>query len=104
MALLEAGSRLLVLPGRGYALVRGGGAAAARGVRRGERRATLLRGCLAAADGAELGRSSSSRAPSTGRWAPCLEAGLELRPRAGRCSWAATSVRSRPISPAAPYL
>jgi hypothetical protein len=96
LALLEADGRLLVLPERGYAVMRGpelrllaafdeAGAA------------TLLRGCLAAADGAE---STVDFITSAQQWAvaPCVEAGLELRSEGGAVFLGGD------VGPFAPYL
>ena len=81
LALIEAGSRLLVLPERGYALVRGAEVRLLAAFDE-ESAATLLRGCLAAADGAD---SVVEFITSAQQWAvgPCLEAGLELRSEGG---------------------
>jgi GNAT superfamily N-acetyltransferase len=76
LALVESGGRLVVLPDRGYAVVRGGAVRLLAGFDT-ESAATLLRGCFALADGEEsLVRWISSAQD----WAilPCLDAGLEL--------------------------
>ena len=52
LALVESGSRLLVLPERGYALVRGAEVRLLAAFDE-DSATTLLRGCLAAGDGAE---------------------------------------------------
>jgi hypothetical protein len=76
LALVEAGGRLLVLPDRGYAVVRGGAVRLLAAFDEGSA-ATLLRGCLALADGEE---ASVRWISSAQQWAirPCLDAGLEL--------------------------
>jgi GNAT superfamily N-acetyltransferase len=81
LALVESGSRLLVLPERGYALVRGAEVRLLAAFDE-ESAVTLLRGCLAAADGAE---SMVEFITSAQQWAvsPCLDAGLELRAESG---------------------
>jgi GNAT superfamily N-acetyltransferase len=81
LALVEAGSRLLVLPERGYAMVRGGEVRLLAAYDD-ESAATLLRACLAAADGEE---STVEFITSAQQWAiaPCVEAGLELRSEGG---------------------
>jgi GNAT superfamily N-acetyltransferase len=95
LALIEMGCRFFVLPERGYALLRGGSlrllaaydeAAAA----------TLLRACLAAANGA----ASVEWITGAQDWAiaPCLDAGLELRFDVGAVFLAGN------VGPFAPYL
>lgn len=81
LALVESGSRLLVLPERGYALLRGAEVRLLAAFDE-ESAATLLRGCFVAADGAE---STVEFITSAQQWAlgPCLEAGLELRAEGG---------------------
>ncbi len=81
LALMASGSRMLVLPDRGYALLRGAEVRLLAAFDE-ESAALLLRGCLAAADGAE---STVEFITSAQQWAvgPCLEAGLELRPEGG---------------------
>jgi hypothetical protein len=76
LALVEAGGRLLVLPDRGYAVVRGGAVRLLAAFDE-ESAATVLRGCLAMADGVE---ASVRWISSAQQWAirPCLDAGLEL--------------------------
>ena len=101
LALVEAGSRLLVLPERGYAMVRGAEVRLLAAFDE-ESAATLLRGCLAAADGADVGRRVHHERASSGRSGRVSRPGWSCGPRAGRCSWAGTSARSRPISPAVP--
>jgi GNAT superfamily N-acetyltransferase len=96
LALVEAGSRLLVLPERGYALMRGAelrllAAFDDAGA------ATLLRGCLAEAAGQD---AAVDFITSAQRWAvaPCLEAGLELRSDGGAVFLGGD------VGPFAPYL
>jgi GNAT superfamily N-acetyltransferase len=76
LALVESGSRLLVLPDRGYALVRGGAVRLLAAFDEASA-ATLLRGCLAEADGEEC---SVRWITAAQQWAiaPCVDAGLEL--------------------------
>jgi hypothetical protein len=76
LALVEAGGRLVVLPDRGYAIVRGGAVRLLAAFDE-ESAATLLRGCLATAGDEEC----AVRWITGGQqWAirPCLDAGLEL--------------------------
>jgi hypothetical protein len=77
MALLESGGDMLVLPDRGYAVVRDG-AIRLLAARDDDGAVALLRGCLAAAGAREASVEWITSAQS---WAvaPCLEAGLELR-------------------------
>jgi GNAT superfamily N-acetyltransferase len=95
-ALLEAGGDLLVLPERGYAVVRDG-ALRQLAARDDDAAATLLRGCLAGAAGRE---ASVEWITSAQNWAiePCLDAGLELRFDAGAVFLAGD------VGPFAPYL
>jgi GNAT superfamily N-acetyltransferase len=81
LALVEAGGRLLVLPERGYAVLRGAELRLLAAFDE-ESAATVLRGCLAAAEGAE---STVEFITSAQQWAiaPCVEAGLELRLEGG---------------------
>jgi GNAT superfamily N-acetyltransferase len=81
LAMVESGSRLLVLPERGYAMVRGAEVRLLAAFDE-DSAAMLLRGCLAAAEGAE---STVEYITSAQQWAvgPCLEAGLELRSEGG---------------------
>jgi GNAT superfamily N-acetyltransferase len=76
LAIVEAGGRLLVLPERGYAVIRGGSIRLLAAFDT-ESAATLLRGCLALAGGEE---SFVRWLTSAQDWAvrPCLDAGLEL--------------------------
>jgi GNAT superfamily N-acetyltransferase len=95
LALVEAGGRLLVLPERGYAVVRGGeirllAAFDEAGA------ATILRGCLALADGEATVRWITSAQ----NWAvaPCVEAGLQISTDGGAVFLAGE------VGPFAPYL
>ena len=95
LALLEVGSELLILPERGYAVVRDGGLRLLAAYDEGAA-ATLLRGCLATAgDGAAVEWITSAQ-----RWAiaPCLDAGLELRNDVGGVFLGGN------VGPFAPYL
>jgi GNAT superfamily N-acetyltransferase len=96
LALVASGSRFFVLPDRGYALLRGGEVRLLAAFDE-EAAATLLRACLAAADGAE---ASVEFITSAQNWAvaPCLEAGLELRSEGG------TVFLGGDVGPFAPYL
>jgi GNAT superfamily N-acetyltransferase len=98
LALLETGGQLLVLPRRGYAVVRDG-AVRLLAARDEEGAATLLRACLATA---AAGAHEASVEWITGaqNWAiaPCLEAGLELRTDLGAVFLAGD------VGPFAPYL
>jgi GNAT superfamily N-acetyltransferase len=97
LALLEAGGRMLVLPERGYAVLRGAELRLLAAFDE-DSAATLLRACLAAAgDGEE---SSVEFITSAQQWAvaPCVEAGLELRSEGG-----AVFVGGD-VGPFAPYL
>jgi hypothetical protein len=95
-ALLEAGGELLVLPGRGYAVMRD---AAVRllAARDEDAAATLLRACLASAG---PGEAAVEWITSAQGWAvkPCLDAGLELRADLGAVFLAGE------VGPFAPYL
>jgi GNAT superfamily N-acetyltransferase len=96
VALLESGGDLLVLPERGYAVVRDG-AIRLLAARDEEGAVALLRGCLAAAGAREASVEWITSAQS---WAvaPCLEAGLELRMDLGAVFLAGE------VGPFAPYL
>jgi GNAT superfamily N-acetyltransferase len=96
LALIESGSRLLVLPERGYAMVRGAELRLLAAFDT-DSAATLLRACLAATDGAEC---SVDFITSAQQWAvaPCLEAGLELRAEGGAV------FLSGDVGPFSPYL
>ena len=95
-ALLEAGGDLLVLPERGYAVLRDG-AVRLLAARDEDGAATLLRACLAAAGARE---ATVEWITSAQGWAiaPCLEAGLELRVDLGAVFLAGD------VGPFAPYL
>jgi GNAT superfamily N-acetyltransferase len=97
LALVESGGRLLVLPERGYAVVRGG-AVRLLAAFDDESAATLLRGCFAATDGEE--ESSVRWITSAQQWAivPCVEAGLELVGEGGAVFLGGD------VGPFAPYL
>jgi GNAT superfamily N-acetyltransferase len=96
LALLEAGGELLVLPERGYALVRDG-VVRQLAARDDDGAATLLRACLARAGAREASVEWITHAQN---WAlaPCLEAGLELRMDIGAVFLAGD------VGPFAPYL
>ncbi len=96
LALVQAGGRLLVLPERGYAVLRGAELRLLAAFDE-QSAATLLRGCLAAANGAE---SSVEFITSAQQWAvaPCVEAGLELRSEGGAVFLGGD------VGPFAPYL
>lgn len=96
LALVAAGGKLLVLPGRGYAVVRDG-TVRLLAARDEEAAATLLRACLAAAGPHE---ASVEWITGAQNWAvaPCLEAGLELRTELGGVFLAGE------VGPFAPYL
>jgi GNAT superfamily N-acetyltransferase len=95
-ALLDAGCELLILPDRGYAMVREGGVRllAARDE---EAAAALLQACLASAGGRE---AVVEWITSAQPWAvePCLAAGLELRSEGGAVFLGGD------VGPFAPYL
>jgi len=95
-ALMEAGGNLLVLPDRGYAVVRDGTLRQLGAVDR-DGAATLLRACLAAAGGREAHVEWITSAQD---WAigPCLDAGLELRMDVGAVFLGGD------VGPFAPYL
>jgi GNAT superfamily N-acetyltransferase len=96
LALLEAGSRLLVLPERGYAPMRGAELRLLAAFDD-ESAATLLRGCLADVAGQEAAVDFITSAQN---WAvaPCVAAGLELRSDGGAVFLAGE------VGPFAPYL
>jgi hypothetical protein len=96
LALMEAGSRLLVLPERGYALMRGAELRLLAAFDD-ESAATLLRGCLADVAGQEAAVDFITSAQN---WAvaPCVETGLELRSDSGPVFLAGD------VGPFAPYL
>jgi GNAT superfamily N-acetyltransferase len=94
LALLEAGGRMLVLPDRGYAVVREDEMRVLAAVDD-DAAAALLRTCLAAAEG----EFTAEFITSAQQWAfaPCLAAGLELHP------WGAVFLGGD-VGPFAPYL
>jgi GNAT superfamily N-acetyltransferase len=96
VALLEAGGEMLVLPERGYAVVRDG-AVRQLAARDDGSAATLLRACLAFSGAREVGVEWIT---SLQGWAvaPCLEAGLELRMDIGAVFLGGD------VGPFAPYL
>lgn len=96
VALLEAGGELLVLPGRGYAVVRGG-AVRQLAARDEHSAATLLRACMARSGARDVGVEWIT---SLQGWAvaPCVEAGLELRMDVGAVFLGGD------VGPFAPYL
>jgi GNAT superfamily N-acetyltransferase len=102
-ALLESGSELLVLPGRGYAVIRDGGVIRLLAARDAEAAATLLRACLAAAGARE---ASVEWITSAQNWAvgPCLEAGLELRSDLGAVFLGGDVGPFEPYLPSGAYL
>ena len=95
-ALIESGGDMLVLPERGYAVVRDG-VVRLLAAHDEDAAATLLRACLAAAGARE---ASVEWITSAQGWAvgPCLEAGLELRMDNGAVFLAGD------VGPFAPYL
>jgi GNAT superfamily N-acetyltransferase len=96
LAMLASGNRLLVLPERGYALLRGAELRLLAAFDD-DSAAALLRGCLAATDGE---RCAVEFITSAQNWAvgPCLEAGLELRAEGGAVFLGGD------VGPFAPYL
>jgi GNAT superfamily N-acetyltransferase len=102
VALLESGGDLLVLPERGYAVVRDG-AVRILAARDEDGAATLLRACLAAAGASE---ASAEWITSAQGWAiaPCLEAGLELRTDLGAVFLGGDVGPFRPYLPSGAYL
>jgi GNAT superfamily N-acetyltransferase len=102
VALLEGGGDLLVLPERGYAVVRDG-AVRQLAARDDEAAATLLRAALAHADGRE---ASVEWITSAQGWAiePCLDAGLELRSDIGAVFLAGDVGPFSPYLPSGAYL
>jgi GNAT superfamily N-acetyltransferase len=101
-ALLEAGGEFLVLPGRGYAVVRDG-AVRQLAARDREGAAELLRACLASAGGRE---AHVEWITSVQDWAigPCLDAGLELRMDIGAVFLAGDVGPFTPYLPSGAYL
>ena len=102
VALLEAGGDLLVLPGRGYAVLRDG-TIRVLAAHDEQAAATLLRGCLAGAGAHEV---SVEWITSAQQWAvaPCLEAGLELRADLGGVFLAGDVGPFQPYLPSGAYL
>ena len=102
VALLESGGDLLVLPQRGYAVVRDG-AVRILAARDEDGAAKLLRACLAAAATRE---ASAEWITSAQGWAiaPCLEAGLELRTDLGAVFLGGDVGPFRPYLPSGAYL
>jgi GNAT superfamily N-acetyltransferase len=102
VALLESGGDLLVLPERGYAVVREG-SIRVLAARDEDGAATLLRACLAAAGTRE---ASVEWITSAQGWAiaPCLEAGLELRMDLGAVFLGGDVGRFAPYLPSGAYL
>ena len=102
-ALLESGGDLLVLPERGYAVVRDGGVVRLLAARDEDGAAILLRACLAAAGARE---ASVEWITSAQGWAvaPCLEAGLELRMDLGAVFLAGDVGPFQPYLPSGAYL
>ena len=102
VALLESGGELLVLPERGYAVVRDG-AIRLLAARDDDGAVALLRGCLAAAGAREASVEWITSAQS---WAvaPCLEAGLKLRMDLGAVFLEGDVGPFRPYLPSGAYL
>ena len=102
VALLESGGDLLVLPERGYAVVRDG-AIRILAARDEDGAVALLRACLAAAGARE---ASVEWITSGQSWAvaPCLEAGLELRMDLGAVFLAGDVGPFQPYLPSGAYL
>jgi GNAT superfamily N-acetyltransferase len=102
VALLEAGGEMLVLPERGYAVVRDG-VVRQLAARDDDGAATLLRACLARAGARE---ASVEWITSAQNWAlaPCLEAGLELRMDLGAVFLAGDVGPFSPYLPSGAYL
>jgi GNAT superfamily N-acetyltransferase len=102
VALLETGGDMLVLPERGYAVVRDG-VVRQLAARDDDAAATLLRACLAGAGARE---ASVEWITSAQGWAlePCLEAGLELRTDLGAIFLAGDVGPFSPYLPSGAYL
>jgi GNAT superfamily N-acetyltransferase len=102
VALLEVGGDLLVLPERGYAVVRDG-AIRLLAATDDDGAAALLRACLAAAGARE---ASVEWITSAQGWAvaPCLDAGLELRADLGAVFLAGDVGPFEPYLPSGAYL
>jgi GNAT superfamily N-acetyltransferase len=102
LAMVEAGARLLVLPERGYALMRDTELRLLAAFDE-DGAATLLRGCLAEAEGRE---ASVDFITSAQNWAvaPCVEAGLELHSDGGAVFLAGDVGPFTPYLPSGAYL
>jgi GNAT superfamily N-acetyltransferase len=102
VALLETGGQMLVLPERGYAVVRDG-AIRQLAARDDGSAATLLRACLASSGAREAGVEWIT---SLQGWAvaPCLEAGLELRMDLGAVFLGGDVGPFQPYLPSGAYL
>ena len=102
LAMLEVGGDLLILPERGYAVVREG-AVRQLAARDEEGAAALLRACFAAAGARE---ASVEWITSAQNWAvaPCLDAGLELRLEIGAVFLAGDVGPFAPYVPSGAYL
>jgi GNAT superfamily N-acetyltransferase len=95
LALIDAGGRFLVLPERGYAIVRSGEIRLLAAFDE-DAAATILRGCLALTEDA----ASVRWITSAQNWAvaPCVEAGLEVKTDGGAVFLGGD------VGPFAPYL
>lgn len=102
LAMVAAGARLLVLPDRGYALMRGTELRLLAAFDD-DGAATLLRGCLAEARGKE---ASVDFITSAQNWAvaPCVDAGLELHADSGAVFLAGDVGPFTPYLPSGAYL
>jgi GNAT superfamily N-acetyltransferase len=102
LAMVEGGSRFLVLPERGYAVARGPELRLLAAVDE-DAAATVLRGCLAMAEGGEI---SVEWITSAQRWAlaPCLDAGLALTFDSGAVFLAGDVGPFSPYLPSGSYL
>jgi GNAT superfamily N-acetyltransferase len=103
VALLETGGELLVLPERGYAVVRDGAVVRLLAAHDEAAAATLLRACLAAGGGREAAVEWITSAQG---WAvrPCLDAGLQLRFDIGAVFLAGDVGPFSPYLPSGAYL
>jgi GNAT superfamily N-acetyltransferase len=103
VALLETGGDLLVLPERGYAVVRDGAVVRLLAAHDEAAAATLLRACLAAGGGREAAVEWITSAQG---WAvrPCLDAGLQLRFDVGGVFLAGDVGPFSPYLPSGAYL
>jgi GNAT superfamily N-acetyltransferase len=101
-ALVEAGGRFVVLPERGYAVIRGGAIRLLAAFDE-ESAATLLRGCFALAGDEE---ASVRWLTSSQAWAigPCLDAGLRLEGDGGAVLLAGDVGPFSPYLPSGAYL